>query len=169
MARAATDREVVFAERGHTWKVETEGRSITGAASYKLGFVTPNFEIIVLSRDYSSTVASMLASLHENSFSGGTSARQHCLRLSHSGPQLMDILEGVTASIGPIITSARIRAAVSTGNANATLPGDLKPIILKPSTSYVVNMLNDTAVMGDMALAFFFRPAIKLATFDEIP
>lgn len=163
----AADREIVMAERGRTWKVETLGASISSAADYKVGFVTGDQEILVLTRDYSSTVAAIFASLHAVGFTGGTDARQLCLRLRHSGTPIMAIKEGVTATLGTIITSASIRASSSTGNANASLPGDLKPLILEANTSYVVSLRNDGGQTGDISLAFYFRTAERLYTFNE--
>lgn len=169
MAIAVIDRETLFAERGLTWKTETSG-SVSAAASYRVGFVTPASEIVVLTRDYSSTVPDLLAALYAAPFSGGALARNLNLRLSYSGPKLMDISEGVTASLTgvSIITSAAIRAGAATGNANASLPGDLKPIILAPSTSYVVD-LSTTAAAGTISLAFYYRPRMSLRTFNETP
>lgn len=171
MALTVSDREAIFAERGFTWKVETGGINILALASFKIGFTTPNKEIVVLTRDYSTTVGGVLASLHANAFVGGTAARTLNLRLAYSGPSLMDIFESVTstATLSPIITSASIRAAVGTGNANASLPGDLKPVILAPLTSYIVNLQNIGANAGDIGLAFYYRERLSLPTFNEVP
>lgn len=172
MAAVVSDREAIFAERGFTWKVETSGLSIAALDSFKIGFVTPpNKEIIVLTRDYATSVGGVLASLHKNLFTGGTLARNLNLRLSYTGPTLMDIYESVTstATLGPIITSARILAATSAGNANVSLPGDLKPVILAEDTSYIVNLQNIGANLGDMGLAFYYRERFTLPTFNEAP
>lgn len=170
MAFAVTDREVLFAERGYTWKVET-GLSVSAAFQFRVGFTTPAQEITVLTRDYSSTVPEIQAALYAAPFTGGALARNLNLRLAYTGPVLMPIYEGVTASLTgvAVVTSASIRAGVSTGNANASLPGDLKPIILAPSTNYVVDLANPGAATGIIQLAFYYRPSIKLKTFDENP
>ena len=168
MAIAVADREAIFAERGFTWKVESFGANIASGGSYRLGFRTPSYEVVVLTRDYSSTVAAIFASLSEATHTGGTPARQLCLRLSKSGTPLFTINEGVTATPGATITSASIRAASGTGNANASLPGDLKPVIFKPDTDYVIDLKNDGANTGDIGLAFYFRPCnIILPTYNE--
>lgn len=169
MALATVDREALFAERGLVWKTETSG-SVSAAATYKIGFTTPNQEIVVLTRDYASNVPDILAALRAAPFSAGALARNLNLRLSYAGPALMDIYEGVTASLTgvAIITSAQVRAGAATGNANASLPGDLKPIILAPLTSYVVE-LSSQAANGVISLAFYYRPRMTLRTFDEVP
>lgn len=170
MAIAVVDRETLYAERGLTWKVETFS-SVSAAFNFRLGFTTPDQEIVVLTRDYSSTIPFILAALHEAPYTGGALARNLNLRLNYTGPVLMDIYEGVDASLTgvAVVTSARIRAAVSTGNANASLPGDLKPVILAPLTSYVVDLGNPGLALGELGLAFYYRPRVALRTFNETP
>lgn len=155
-------------ERGRTWKAECgTPTTLTAMTDFKLGFTTPDKEIVILSRDYTATIGEIFAALYEATYTGGTAARVLNRRLGHSGPQLMAVSEGVTASLTSVVTSATIRAGSSGGNANAVLPGDLKALILKPLTSYVVSLLNNTAQAGLIGLSFDFRTMEKLSTFDE--
>ena len=167
MVWATADREILMIERGRTWKAECASATISGGVDFKLGFVTPNREIVVLSRDYTATVSEVFAALYETTFTGGSVARVLNRRLLYPGPQLMEIREGVTATLGDVVTSATIRAASSAGNANAVLPGDLKALVLKANTSYVVQLLNRSSAIGTIALSFDFRTMEKLTTFDE--
>lgn len=169
MATVVEDKEFSFIEHGRTWRVEMGGLAIAAGADYKIGLVTPNKQIIVTSRAYGSTGSKLVVSLHAVSFTGGAVARTLNRRLEVTSGNPLSVMEGVTATLGTVITQATILAGASTGNAQASFVGETTAIILKPSTSYVVSLLNGGSAAADIGFAFDYRTDEFLPTFNDLP
>lgn len=169
MPLVTVDSEIAFIERGRVWRAEAGSASVTASTNFLLGILTGSRQIVVTTRSYVSSSPRLVAGLYEAAFTGGSPARTLNRRLESPDSAPFTVTQGVTASLGAVITQATILAGVSTGNAQASFFGDTFAIILEPNTSYVVALFNGGAQLAEIGMAFDARTDEKLTTHNERP
>ena len=170
MAVVSIDREILYIERGRVWKVECGAAGILTAADHKVGIITGAQQVIVTNRVYGATASKLVVGLYEAAFTGGTDPRIINRRLSMPASgvtAVATVKEGVTATLGTVITQATVLAGASTGNAQAAFFGEGTAVILEPNTSYVVSLLNGSASAADIGMAFDMRADGLMMTINE--
>lgn len=165
-------RETLDVERGQVWRVEAENPSVTAASSFKLGWTTGNKKVVVTSRIYESTFTKLRASLYERAFSGGSAGRllNRDLSIVTGSPitAFSSVTSSATVSLGAPKTFGTTYPSAANGNARTAYIGGLLGIILKPNTSYIVDLVNQGAATGEIFTAFDVHSLENILNFYQL-
>ena len=145
MTLCTVDRKALLIERGKVFRFGSGSKTLSTAVDMKLGITTGAIEVVTTDRLYSGNTPQMTVALYQVPFTGGSPAGFANRRLGLGGtpPMTMDV--GVTATLGVPLLQAVLRAATSSGNSNASFPGEQAAFILDAETDYVLSIRNDAA------------------------
>lgn len=142
---------------GIVYSAEYRQVGVAAAGQMLIGFTTTARPMVALDRGYSSTESSLTVELYEVTFTGGTNVTMYNRNQVIGGVSPILFKSGVTATLVTPITSRTFIASSSTGSATVAISTDASVIILKPSTSYVVRIVNNGATAATMGAGFTYR------------
>lgn len=142
---------------GFVYSAEYSQAGVAAAGQVLIGFTTSSRPMVALDRGYSSTESSVTVELYEVTFTGGTNVRMYNRNQVIGGASPILFKSGVTATLGTPITSRTFLAGSSTGSASVGISSEASTVILKPLTSYVLRMANNSASAATLSAGFTYR------------
>ena len=142
---------------GVVYSAEYRQAGVSAGGQVLVGFITSSRPMIALDRSYGSTESSLTIELYEVAFTGGTNVSMFNRNQVIGGSSSVVFKSGVTATLGTPITSRTFIANSTTGSASVSINNDASTLILKPSTSYVVRLVNNGSATASMGLGVTFR------------
>lgn len=130
-------------EAGELWVYANSQAAVAGGASVKIGILTGNVPVRVLSRGYESTGEIMTIYLYKVAFTGGSALSQvyNRNRSYQAGAQPVSALAGVTFTPNTPEIAAVVRALTTANNA-VLVRGEEDALELLAGTSYVLELVN---------------------------
>lgn len=142
---------------GLMFAAEHGATAVATGAALAIGFVTSSKPLIALRRTYSSSGNLLTVNLYEVTFTAGANIqRTYNRNLASANASPVQMKAGVTFTPNTAIASVVARGVTGANNAQVTVP-DENPLILKPNTSYVLQLINGDPGAADVGFQINMR------------